>query len=222
MSAHTSSRQNILERVRLELSSDRLNSVEDHVVAPRFDRSYQRESSMTTLGLVELMTERLQEYGAHVLQCRPEQIRETVMARLAASGRRGFVVPPGLPASWIEGEFACQTDHGLSDAEIERAEGVVTSSFCGVADSGTIILHHTSSEGRRVLCLLPDWHLCILRVSDIVQTLPEYFQRVQSSPALATLISGPSATADIEMTRIKGVHGPRLLSVILVLDPAEH
>jgi L-lactate dehydrogenase complex protein LldG len=69
-----------------------------------------------------------------------------------------------------------------------------------------------------VLTLLPDWHLCILRASQVVQTLPEYFDRCHQSPALVTWISGPSATADIEMTRIKGVHGPRFLHVILVRD----
>jgi L-lactate dehydrogenase complex protein LldG len=95
---------------------------------------------------------------------------------------------------------------------------VVTAAFCGVADSGTIVLHHSSAEGRRILTLLPDWHLCILYASQVVETLPEYFDRCPLPPVLATYISGPSATADIEMTRIKGVHGPRFLNVILVRD----
>ncbi|MGA2571558.1 MAG: LUD domain-containing protein, partial [Terracidiphilus sp.] len=106
-------------------------------------------------------------------------------------------------------------------------------SFCGVAESGTIVLHHSETEGRRVITLLPDWHLCVLRASQIVETLPEYFDRCKvreqgskgargqgagKLPTLVTWISGPSATADIEMTRIKGVHGPRFLHVILVRD----
>jgi L-lactate dehydrogenase complex protein LldG len=148
------------------------------------------------------------------------------------------VAPPGIPAEWyvdaawkIEG-LECTFDHGLETNEIEQAEGVITACFCGVADSGTIVLHHSASEGRRVLTLLPDWHLCVVRASQVVETLPEYFDRcairdqrteirdqeVEALPKLVTWISGPSATADIEMTRIKGVHGPRFLNVILVKD----
>jgi L-lactate dehydrogenase complex protein LldG len=123
-----------------------------------------------------------------------------------------------LPADWYAAGFNWKIDRGLASAEIEQVEGVVTAAFCAVADSGTIVLHHSATEGRRVLTLLPDWHLCILRASQVVETLPEYFNRCPQPPSLATYISGPSATADIEMTRIKGVHGPRFLHVILVRD----
>jgi len=129
----------------------------------------------------------------------------------------------------------CTFDHGFETHEIEQAEGVVTGCFCGVADSGTIVLHHGPTEGRRVITLLPDWHLCVVRASQVVETLSEYCdtcreqedreqstgnreQNAEALPKLVTWISGPSATADIEMTRIKGVHGPRFLNVILVRD----
>ena len=140
-----------------------------------------------------------------------QELPAAIAAQLAASGKHIFVAPPGLPAAWLAPGFDWKIDHGLSYAEIEQAEGVVTAAFCAVADSGTIVLHHSPAEGRRVLTLLPDWHLCILYASQVVETLPEYFNRCQHPPALATYISGPSATADIEMTRIKGVHGPRFL-----------
>src|SRR5262249_44353782 len=136
----------------------------------------------------------------------------------SASGRHIFVAPPGLPAAWRVAGFEWKVDRGLSTAEIEKTDGVVTASFCGIADSGTIVLHHSEMEGRRGNSLLPDWHLCVLRASDVVETLPEYFARCAVAPALATYISGPSATADIEMTRIKGVHGPRFLHVVVVRD----
>jgi L-lactate dehydrogenase complex protein LldG len=164
------------------------------------------------------MIERLREYDAEVVESTPAALPATIAAKLAASGKHIFVVPPGLPAEWLAKGYDWNVDNNLTTAEIELAEGVVTTAFCGVADSGTIVLHHSPAEGRRVLTLLPDWHLCILRASQVVETLPEYFDRCQQPPILATTISGPSATADIEMTRIKGVHGPQFLHVILVRD----
>jgi len=126
-----------------------------------------------------------------------------------------------LPGEWLAPGFDWKLDamgRELTTEEIEKADGVVTASFCGIADSGTIVLHHGPAEGRRVISLLPDWHLCVLRATDVVETLPEYFARCAEPPRLATYISGPSATADIEMTRIKGVHGPRFLHVVVVQD----
>ncbi len=179
-------------------------------------RNYIRRGSLDPEARMRLMIERLREYDAEVVECTPEQLPATIAAQLAASGKRNFVAPEGCPPNGsphgkITG-FEWNIDHGLSTAEIEQAEGVVTAASCGVADSGTIVLHHSAAEGRRVLTLLPDWHLCILRASQVVETLPEYFSRCQQPPTLATYISGPSATADIEMTRIKGVHGPRFLA----------
>jgi len=123
-----------------------------------------------------------------------------------------------LPSEWLAEGFDWKIDRGLSTSEIEKAEGVVTAAFCAVANSGTIVLHHSATEGRRIVTLLPDWHLCVLFASQVVETLPEYFSRCEKAPPLVTWISGPSATADIEMTRIKGVHGPRFLVVILARD----
>jgi len=126
--------------------------------------------------------------------------------------------PPQVFPPWLAPSFNWQIDNNLTHAQIEQSEGVLTACFCAIADSGTIALHHGPTEGRRVLTLLPDWHLCILRASQVVETLPEYFDRCQQPPSLVTWISGPSATADIEMTRVKGVPGPRFLHVILVRD----
>jgi len=181
-------------------------------------RSYEHQGRLSARERIELMIERLREYDAEVIGCAPEELPATIAEQLALSGRHRFVVPAGAPAEWLAAGFEWKIDHNLPACEIEETEGVVTAAFCGVAGSGTIVLHHSSVEGRRVLTLLPDWHLCILRASQVVETLPEYFSRCEQTPALVTWISGPSATADIEMTRIKGVHGPRFLHVILVLD----
>jgi L-lactate dehydrogenase complex protein LldG len=167
------------------------------------------------------MIERLREYDADVVETTPAGLAGAIAAQLKASGRRIFVAPAGLPAEWLADGFEWKIDHDLSAAAVEGCEGVVNGAYCGVADSGTIVLHHSAREGRRVATLLPDWHLCILYTSQIVETLPEYFAGCADAPTLATYISGPSATADIEMTRIKGVHGPRFLNVIVVHDLAQ-
>ena len=229
MSASVPSRQRILNRIRGATPPPAPSPVqlaETHAALPR---PYARAGKLNPEERMALMMERLREYGAEVAACTPKELPAAITAQIAASGRRIFVAPPETPAAWcvqpareIEG-FECTLDqwdsgHGLKTREIEQAEGVMTAAFCAIADSGTIVLHHSGTEGRRVLTLLPDWHLCILKASQVVETLPEYFALCKQPPKLVTWISGPSATADIEMTRIQGVHGPRFLHVILVDD----
>jgi L-lactate dehydrogenase complex protein LldG len=217
MTDSSGSRQLILDRIRKATGVAERLPAKSYADLPR---TYIQAGSRTPEQRLQLMVERLREYDAEVVETAPESLPQTIASQLGASGRRRFVAPEGLPAEWIAAGFDWQVDHGLATKEIEKADGVVTASFCGVADSGTIVLHHSTTEGRRVLSLLPDWHLCVLRASQVVETLPEYFARCARPPALATYISGPSATADIEMTRIKGVHGPRFLNVVLVRDDA--
>jgi L-lactate dehydrogenase complex protein LldG len=214
MSAQATSRQLILDRVRSASGSARGNG-DAYAGLPR---NYIRKGSLGAEARLGLMIERLREYDAEVVECAPRELPAAIAAQLTRSGRHSFVAPAGLPAEWRAAGFDWKIDGGLATGEIEAAEGVVTAAFCGVADSGTIVLHHTAQEGRRIVTLLPDFHLCILFASQVVETLPEYFSRCEQAPPLVTWISGPSATADIEMTRIKGVHGPRFLAVILVRD----
>ena len=207
----TSARQAILERIRTATQSDS-NAYLD------LPRHYIGLGTLDLPARLRLMTERLREYGADVVECLPADLPVTIARQLKSSGRHIFVAPAGLPSEWLYPGVSWKLDQGLSYEAIESCDGVVTGSSAGIADSGTIVLHHSESEGRRVITLLPDFHLCILSASQIVETLPEYFARCSEPPRLATYISGPSATADIEMTRIKGVHGPRFLSVIIVRD----
>ncbi len=257
MSAIADSRKLVLERIRAATAgSDPWNAGphaakagEAHAEIPR---SYVRQGTMTARAREERFIERLREYDAEVVECEPEALAATIAAQLAASRRRRFVAPAGLPAAWLAEGFDWKIDCDLPASEVEQCEGVVTACFCGVAESGTIVLHHSATEGRRIITLLPDWDLCVVRASQIVETLPEYFDRCairdlrkreqrteirdqegreqatgireQQAPALprlVTWISGPSATADIEMTRIKGVHGPRYLHVVVVNDGDE-
>jgi L-lactate dehydrogenase complex protein LldG len=212
------SRQLILDRVRT--ASDRLPKESGGWA--ELPRKYARCGVLDAEARLKLMTDRLREYDADVVACTPARLPTMIAERLAASGRHVFAAPEGLPSEWLEAGlrtgFAFKIDHTLPTEEIEAVQGVVTAATCGVAESGTIVLHHSSAEGRRVLTLLPDFHLCVLHASQVVETLPEYFDRCHTRPPLVTWISGPSATADIEMTRIKGVHGPRFLAVILVRD----
>jgi L-lactate dehydrogenase complex protein LldG len=219
MSAPADSRQRILDGIRRATADlgaeNRTDTTSAYAALPR---SYIRQGALRRQACLDLMIERLREYDAEVVECSPAQLTATIAAQLETGGKRNVIAPAGLPAEWLVPGIDWKIDHDLPIEQIEGAEGVVTASFCGVADSGTIVLHHSAAEGRRVITLLPDWHLCILRSSQVVETLPEYFDRCAQPPALATYISGPSATADIEMTRIKGVHGPRFLHVILVHD----
>jgi L-lactate dehydrogenase complex protein LldG len=232
MSAAVSARQQMLNRIGAATRNVAGTAEQAAAAYAGLPRGYIRHGALPLESRIELMLERLREYDADVAECTADALPATIAAQLTASGRRTFVAPAGLPSEWLAPGFEWKIDNDLTAAEIEQAEGVVTSCSCAVADSGTIVLHHSASEGRRVLSLLPDWHLCILRAIQIVETLPEYFNLCRQPPelhsgdkdlspgppALVTWISGPSATADIEMTRIKGVHGPRFLNVILVRD----
>jgi L-lactate dehydrogenase complex protein LldG len=130
---------------------------------------------------------------------------------------RRMVIPAGLPAEWLPSGFEFVMDAGLSAAELDGFEGVMTGSTVAIAETGTVVLQNVVGQGRRALTLVPDYHLCVVRVEDVVETVPEAMERLAGTAEVATtFFSGPSATADIEMTRIKGVHGPRFLDVIVV------
>ena len=217
----TATRQQILDRVRTATAEVRRSAEGCEAEYSALDRGYQRAGDPVLQKRMELLAERLREYGATVAECSPQELPSAIAREIVASAKRILAAPKDLPVDWLVPDPEWRLDRNLSTAEIEAAEGVVTAATCAIADSGTIVLHHGPAEGRRILTLLPDWHLCILRTSQVVAILPEYFDRFPQPPSLVTLISGPSATADIEMTRIKGVHGPRSLSVILVKDEAE-
>lgn len=218
MNRSAPSREKVLAHIR---SATRAAAEDSGQLAERYaalQRNYIRRGQLDERALIEKMIERLRDYDAEVVECAQADLPNAIAAQLRASGKHLIVAAPETPPAWLVPGIDWLIDRRLSASEIEKAEGVLTAAFCGIADSGTIVLHHSESEGRRMLTLLPDWHLCLLRASQVVETLPEYFVRCPRPPSLATFISGPSATADIEMTRIKGVHGPRCMAVILVRD----
>ncbi|MFD0891788.1 lactate utilization protein C, partial [Streptosporangium algeriense] len=131
----------------------------------------------------------------------------------AARGLTRPVVPDGLPAEWVP-QGAVTDDPALSDAELEAAGGVVTGCAVAIAETGTIVLDTGPGQGRRALTLLPDYHLCVVRAEQIVAGVPQALAVLDPARPL-TWISGPSATSDIELNRVEGVHGPRTLEVVI-------
>ncbi len=178
-------------------------------------RRYTRAGAMEREQMLHLLTDRLVDYDAQVERVGSGDVAAAVARALEASGARRVVVPGGLDVALPE--FAERVeDLGLTAAELDRVDAVVTRSTVAIAETGTLVLQNVPGQGRRAATLVPDTHVCVVRVSDVVLSVPEAFDRLAATPTLATtFVSGPSATADIEMTRIKGVHGPRFLYVVL-------
>jgi L-lactate dehydrogenase complex protein LldG len=184
----------------------------------RVAREYRRSAALEQEALLELLEDRLRDYDAHVMRVRHGDVADAVAKMLAARGQRRIVFPAGLAAEWLPAGFDFVVDDGMTSKELDGFEGVMTGSTVAVATTGTVILQNVPGQGRRAVTLVPDYHLCIVNVADVVETVPQAMERLSGTAELTTtFFSGPSATADIEMTRIKGVHGPRHLDVILVV-----
>ena len=180
-------------------------------------RDYRRAASLSREQILDLLEDRLRDYDAHVVRVREPEIAMTVAKILQQRGLRKILIPPGLVATWLPAGFDFVEDHGASSIELDGFEGVVTASTCAIALTGSVLLQNVAGQGRRAISLIPDYHLCLVRVEDVVETVPEAFERlIATSDLPTTSFAGPSATADIEMTRIKGVHGPRFLDIVLV------
>lgn len=218
MTASASSRETILAAIRAATATTAKEAGWLHEAYQGLPRTYNRTGRLESDACLNLLIERLREYGAEIAETTPEALPDAIAAQLASTGKRRFAAPAALSSSWLAPGFEWRLDYDLPTDEIEHCEGVLTAAAAAIADSGTIVLHHGPLEGRRLLTLLPDIHVCVLLASQVVETLPEYFRHYIAPPELVTWISGPSATADIEMTRIKGVHGPRYLHVILARD----
>jgi len=178
----------------------------------KLSRTYIRSDSLTGAAVIDLFEHRILDYGAHVFRCKPEEVRATIAKILADRGTKQLIIPEGFPADWLTTGSTFTTDTNLSYGKFD---GVLTTATAAIAATGSIVLQHGPGQGRRALTLIPDYHLCIVKTDQIVETVPAAFARLDPLKP-TTFISGPSATADIEMTRIKGVHGPRVMDVVLV------
>lgn len=210
----SSARDEILQRVRTALKDvEGTRELEYSSVA----RDYIQRDAGSLAQRLELFTDRLRDYDACVYHCTEPEIALTVAKALAERGKKRVLVPGGVPEQWLPPNIDFLRDSGFGFEEIDNSDGVITGCALAIALTGTIVLRHSTAEGRRALTLIPDYHLCIVRAEQIVQSVPEAIRQMSDFASCPiTTISGPSATADIEMTRIKGVHGPRTLDVILV------
>jgi L-lactate dehydrogenase complex protein LldG len=168
----------------------------------------------------ELMLEfvgALVDYRARVVVRPPEEVAEAVAEVLAEA--RSVVVPAGLDRSWLSllEHVEIREDEALSPAELDSVDAVVTAARVGIASTGTIVLDHAPDQGRRAITLVPDHHVCVIRVEQVVADVPDAVSLLDPTRPL-TWISGPSATSDIELNRVEGVHGPRTLDVVIVAD----
>lgn len=176
-------------------------------------REYRRGGEAADGPDLDLLVERLVDYRAHVHRVAATDVAAAVAAILAPGA--AVVVPPALPPEWLPPTVRAVLDDGLDAARIAAMDGVVTAAAVAVAETGTIVLDGSADQGRRIITLLPDLHICVVRADQVVSSVPEAVARLDPRRPL-TWISGPSATSDIELNRVEGVHGPRNLHVILV------
>lgn len=193
-----SARDDVLSRVRRAAAT---------AVALAIPREYQRADA--TPASLDLLVERLEDYKAQVHRCTSADVPSVLAS--CVSGR--FVVPDGFP--WpVAGGVA---DRGLTPYELDALDGVVTTCAVAIAVTGTVVLDGGPGQGRRAVTLVPDRHVVVVNASQVVQTVPQAVARLDPTRP-QTWISGPSATSDIELQRVEGVHGPRTLVVVLVED----
>jgi L-lactate dehydrogenase complex protein LldG len=218
-SAPESSRLEVLRRIRAAIGDARADVAAIDTEWEALPRNYRRTASLDREAILEMLEDRLRDYDATVVWASAGEVGAEIASILNQRGKRRMVVPMGLPQALGESlppgiEFV--VDDSLTTADLDGFEGVLTASTIAIAETGTIVLQNVPGQGRRAPTLIPDYHLCVVRAADVVETVPEAMARLQATASLATtFVSGPSATADIEMTRIKGVHGPRFLDVIL-------
>jgi L-lactate dehydrogenase complex protein LldG len=208
-----SSRDQILARIRAAVGDSPRPDVDAaYRDLPRHYRRAHHDQD-----IVALFAERAADYRA-VVERLPATGVPAAVARILA-GRpppeAGFVVPDGFPAEWIPGGITVvRDDPPLSAAQLDRLAGVVTGCAVAIAETGTVVLDHGPAQGRRALTLVPDFHLVIVRADQVTADLPDAFGRLDPGRP-QTLVSGPSATSDIELTRVEGVHGPRTLHILV-------
>jgi L-lactate dehydrogenase complex protein LldG len=216
-----STRDQVLGRVRRALADVPRAETPDDVPVPR---DYLRvHGDRTAAATAELLAENLADYRAVVHRTSAAELPVRIAALLAGRGARTVVVPPELPGEWLAqaaGVERVEDSEELTPRDLDAVDSVVTGCAVAIAETGTIVLDGGPDQGRRRITLVPDHHVCVVRVPDqVVDSVPQALERLDPTRPL-TWISGPSATSDIELDRVEGVHGPRTLEVVLVTGQA--
>lgn len=197
-------RAEVLGRIRAALGPDVLAAVQ-------VPRDYDREP-LSGNGDVERFAAMVADYRAQVHRVGASEVAATIGALI---GTGTAVIPADLPPDWVTGVHTVVDDPPVGLDVLDTVDAVVTGCALGIAATGTIVLDAGVAQGRRALTLVPDHHVCVIRADQIVDTVPQAFSALDPSRPL-TFISGPSATSDIELQRVEGVHGPRTLDVVIV------
>jgi L-lactate dehydrogenase complex protein LldG len=205
-------RTEVLDRIRRALADVPASEQPDDVPVAR---DYRRAGELQRPDVLDLFEERVSDYRASVRRVAADRISAAVDEACAQMGLGRIVVPPELPADWRPTAVELVEDDGLAPRELDRL-GVLTGCAAAIAQTGTILLDGQSLSGRRALTLVPDHHICVVTAEQVVELVPEGLERVSGRQTPVTLISGPSASSDIELERVEGVHGPRHLVVLLV------
>lgn len=218
----STARERILQRIQTALDDGTpvseprpLPEVNQTVV-----RNYRQRDEAPRDDIIARFIERVTEYKAHVQRVTEGQLTASIATALQQRAIQRLVVPADLPAEWLPADITILRDSGdLSHEVLDSSQGVLTGCALGIAQTGTIVLDHGPLQGRRAISLVPDYHLCIVRTSQVVGLMPEAIQQLERAVRAGrplTFISGPSATSDIELNRVEGVHGPRTLEVFVV------
>jgi L-lactate dehydrogenase complex protein LldG len=213
-------REAILERVRRALADVPEAERPEDVRVPRAYLDREPEA------VLERFVERVADYGASVHVVGADEVAAAVGEACSEHGLRELAVPPDLPSAWMPGGVESVRDFGLGAKRLDDLGAALTGCALAIAETGTIVLDGGARQGRRLLTLVPDVHICIVEESQVVDGVVAAMRRLadalRAGPRAVTFVSGPSATSDIELSRVEGVHGPRRLSLIVATFDSAH
>lgn len=205
-------RSEILGRIRAALTD--VDPGDDAVEVPR---DYGHGGDLASEPLAALLADRVRDYAAEAERVQSAELGAAVGAACARLGIARLLVAPGVPVQWRPD--GCEEDDGRPAAALDAVDGVLTGCALAIAETGTLVLDGRPPCGRRALTLVPDRHICVVRAEQIVERVPEAIaalhERVAAERVPVTFVSGSSATSDIELERVEGVHGPRRLLVLI-------